>query len=85
MHSTHDPCSVVYVQSNIAFTKQGWFACMQNHTHSHYDAFGPGMGVEGTLGSHCCQESISGTNKNDEETIPLRIDLVTIIFFKSRA
>src|SRR5260370_34067096 len=57
---------------------------MQTHTHSHCYAFWPGMSGESTLGSHCCHDSLSGANKNDEETIPLRIDFVTLILAKSR-
>src|SRR5258708_36669156 len=85
MRGLHDPCCIVYVQANIALADQGRLTCMKTHTHSHYDTFGPGMSNKGTLGSHCCQDSLSGPNKNDEETIPLRIDLVTVMLAKSRA
>src|SRR5216683_5912798 len=85
MCGMHDPCCVVYVQANKSLADQGRFTCMKTHTHSHYDTFRPGMSGEGTLGSHCCQDSLSGANKNDEETIPLCIDLVTVILAKSRA
>ena len=43
------------------------------------------MRAQGTLGRHCCQDSLSGPNENDEETIPLHIDLITVMLAKSRA
>jgi hypothetical protein len=70
----------VWPFQHTSLVYQGWLTCMQTHTHSHYDAFGPGMSGKGTLGSHCCLDSLSGANKNDEETIPLRIDLITVMF-----
>src|SRR5712691_9327787 len=85
MRGMHNPFCIVYVQANIALSYQRRFTCMKTHTHSHYDTFGPGMSGESTLGSHCCQDSLSGANKNDEETIPLRIDLVTVMLAQSRA
>jgi len=69
----------VYVQANIALADLGRLTCMKTHTHSHYDTFGPGMSGKSTLGSHYCQDSLSGANKSDEETITLYFDLVNVI------
>src|SRR5947209_1047313 len=85
LRGLHDPCCIVYVQTNIALADQGWITCMQTHPHSHYHIFWPGMSAKSALGSPCCLDCLSSPYKNDEEPIPLRIDFVTVMLAKSRA
>ena len=84
MPSTHQPCSVVDIQADIAFGDEGRLARMQAHTHPHRHAFSPGMSGECSLSSYCCRESIACAGKSDKKSIPLRIDLVTVMPTKSR-
>src|SRR5215471_16023793 len=56
---------------------------MQAHTHAHCYAFGPGMSCNGALCIYRSQHSICGAGKCNEESITLRINLVTIPFLES--
>src|SRR5258708_38564714 len=76
--SAHNACSVMHIQTDIAFRRTLQFTSVQTHTHPHHHTFRPGMGSEGTLDSHCPRDGISGASKGHKEGIPLHWDLVGV-------
>jgi hypothetical protein len=55
---------------------------MQSHTHAHLHVFRPGVNNQRMQAIYRCRYSIRGASKCYEESISLRIDLVTIPFLK---
>ncbi len=82
MSGTHDAGGVMHIHSNVAIGSQQRFAGMQTNTYPHGYALRPRMTGESVLYSHSSCNRISGTRKNDEEGISLRIHLVTMVLRK---
>ncbi len=76
--SSHNACSVMHIQTDIAIRRTLQLTSVQTHAHPHHHTFRPGMGSEGTLDSHSRRDGISGASKGHKEGIPLHIDLVAM-------
>ncbi len=75
--SAHNACSVMHVQTDIAFRRTLRLTSVQTHAHPHHP-FRPGMGSEGTLDSHYRRDGIGGASKGEEEGFSPRVDLVAV-------
>ena len=82
MRGAHDACGAVYVYADIAFGCSRWLTGMHAHTDAYSRVLRPEMIGKGTLRVRRCQHSIGRASKHDEESVPLRINLVAIPLLK---
>src|SRR5260370_41579081 len=76
--SAHNACSVMHVQTDIAFRRTLRLTSVQTHAHPHHHTFHPGIGSEGTLDSHYRRDCIGGASKGEEECFSPRLVLVAV-------